>query len=238
MAQTTLKNLPDHSVCRSLTGLTVEAVAKSGVRGQGRQFQKADSIWRADDKADSIFFLRRGKAAILACDADGRETILRLIEAGEPFGELCFCAAQNGTRQTTARALMAGEAVEIKFIDFLDYLRESGEELLSFVFTFCTRLSHCERQIEILSFRGAEERIGWLLIRLAEEGGKSDGVIELDTSHREIAQMTAMTRSHVTVMLGEFRRRRLIEYGRRQPLRVNLDALREFLIDGKLKRKK
>ncbi len=215
--------------------MTINQIGKSDVQGRIRQYQKAENIWLADNKADSIFFLRQGKVVILVCDADGRETILRTVEAGEPFGELCFCAEQDSKRQTQARALTSSGVLEIKFTDFIEYLREHREELLSFVFTFCTRLSNAERRMEILAFRSAEDRIGWLLVQLAESGEKSFGTVELQTSHSELAQMAAMSRSHVTVTLGKFRRLKLIDYGRGQPLKVNPGALKKFLVDGKLR---
>lgn len=221
-----------------MTGLTIDQIGKSDVQGRIQRLQKTKDVWQADDIADSIFFLRQGKVVILACDADGRETILRTVETGEPFGELCFCAEQDSVRQTQARTLTSSEMLEIKFADFIEYLRERREELLSFIFTFCTRLSNAERRIEILAFRGAEDRIGWLLVQLAKETGKSVGTVELNTSHNELAQMAAMSRSHVTTTLGEFRKRGLIDYGRSKPLEINLDALENFLDDEKLSRKK
>lgn len=236
MAKKIFTNLSNHAVCRTLTGLTINQIGKSDVQGRIRQYQKAENIWQADDKADGIFFLRQGKVAILACDADGRETVLRTVEEGEPFGELCFCAEKDSNRLNQARALTSSEALEIKFTGFIEYLREHREELLSFVFTFCTRLSNAEKRIEILAFRSAEDRIGWLLVQLAESSGETGGTVELQTSHKELAQMAAMSRSHVTVTLGNFRRRNLIDYGRNLPFKVNLSALKEFLIDGKLER--
>ncbi len=57
--------------------------------------------------------------ATKALDAHGREVLIRVIETGEPFGELCMCAEQGGLRGTTATAVIDCDIVEITAADFL-----------------------------------------------------------------------------------------------------------------------
>lgn len=168
-----------------------------------------------------------------ASDAEGREVIIRLVEPGEPFGELCFCSEKEGIRRTTARAVNDCEAVEIKHRDFTDYLQSDTNALNSFVFTFCRRLSDAERRIEILAHRGAEDRLGRLLLHLAAIRGQSDDresdKTMLRVNHDELAQMAAMSRSHVTVTMGKFRQRGVVRYKRGQPVIVDVQALAKYL---------
>ncbi|MBA3569807.1 MAG: helix-turn-helix domain-containing protein [Pyrinomonadaceae bacterium] len=53
--------------------------------------------------------------------------------------------------------------------------------------------------------------------------------IQLSVSHDELAKMAAMSRPHVTVTMGAFRRRGLVRYGRNCPLGVNVEALTKHL---------
>lgn len=158
---------------------------------------------------------------------------MRLIEAGEPFGELCFCARSGGLRPTFARAVVDSEAVEIKLTDFFSYLQKKREALTAFVFTFCMRLSEAEQRLEVLANRGAEERLGRLLLQLTASPDKPSGAegdeVTLHVSHDELAQMSAMSRSHVTVTMGKFRERGLIRYERDLPLAVNVGSLTAYL---------
>lgn len=225
--------LPDHRDCRTLTGLTLEHMPRDGSLGRVRRFRKGATVWWADDRADSIFFLRRGQVAVMKDDADGHEVIVRLIEASEPFGELCYCAAQESVRQTLARAIVESDAVEIKLGDFMGYLQENRDALTALIFTFCVRLADAEHRIEVLAHRGAEERLGRLLLQLAGSRGKASaegkGEVALPVSHEELAQMAAMSRPHVTITMGGFRRRGLVRYGRGRPLVVDVPALKSFL---------
>jgi CRP-like cAMP-binding protein len=50
---------------------------------------------------------------ISAPNADGGEVFVRAVEAGQPFGEHCFCGGPTKVRRTTARAVVECEAVEL-----------------------------------------------------------------------------------------------------------------------------
>ena len=115
MPKKTFPALVNHHDCETLTTLTVENAPRDGSLGRNRRYRKGANVWRPDDRSDSIFFLRQGEIAIVAGDSEGRELVLGLIRAGEPFGELCFCAPQKRLyRETYARAVVESEAGEVK----------------------------------------------------------------------------------------------------------------------------
>jgi len=222
----------DHRDCQTLTELTLDQLSRDGSFGRVRSYRKGAKVWRPDDRSNSIFFLRRGQVAVMVGDAEGHEVIVRVIEKGEPFGELCFCSDRESLRQTFARAVVESEAVEIKLADFMNYLQENRDALNSLVFTFCLRLANAEHRLEVLAHRSSEERLGMLLLQLATSqaaAGKSNGEVALPVSHGELAQMAAMSRPHVTVTMGKFRRRGLVRYGHGRPLVVDLPSLKSFL---------
>ncbi|MCA1622742.1 MAG: Crp/Fnr family transcriptional regulator [Acidobacteria bacterium] len=234
MPQENIPPLPDHRDCEVLTGLTVDSVPRDNSLGRVRGVRKGGSVWKPDDRSDGIFFLQSGQIAIVASDRDGRELVLGVVEAGEPFGELCFCAPKKHfLRGTYARATVKSEVLEIKLEAFLSFLQTSRDLLQAFTFTFCCRLSDCQRRVEFLAYRGAEERLGRVLLHIASTRGKpSDalaGQIVLPVSHDELAQMAAMSRPHVTVTMGKLRRRGLVNYERNKPLTVDPEALSIYL---------
>ncbi len=234
MPKESVPPLPDHSGCEVLTGLTVDSVPRDGSLGPARSYRKGGDVWKPDDRSDGIFFLVSGQIAIITSDRDGRELVLGVIEAGEPFGELCFCAPKKHfLRGTYARAVIKSEVLEIKLDAFLSYLQTSRDLLQAFTFTFCCRLSDCQRRVEFLAYRGAEERLGRVLLHIAATRGKPSDAIEgqtvLPVSHDELAQMAAMSRPHVTVTMGKLRRRGLVNYERNKPLTVDTEALSVYL---------
>lgn len=225
---------PDHRACETLTGLTLNQLPRDGSLGRVRQYDPGTYVWQAGDPTDRIYFLQRGHVAIMVSDPQGREITLQSILPGEPFGELCYCLPRNGQRQTDSRAVLASDVIEVFLNDFVTYLQQHQEALMALMFTFCLRLSDAERRAEILTYRGAEERLGRLLLQLSKTRGLANSQVEgqviLHTSHDELAQLAAMSRSHVTVTMGRFRSQGLVQYDRHQPLVVNAAALNAHLI--------
>lgn len=224
---------PHHLDCEALTGITLDHLPVDGSLGRPRRFPKGADLWQSDDLADRMYFLRRGRVVIMTGTPEERPVVLRTIEAGQSFGELCVCSSRSRTRGTTAHALVACEVAEIKLSAFLAYLRQSREALEALVCTLCLRLTDTEHRVEVLAHRGAEQRLGRLMIRLGTRprGGRgaSRDTVTLSLSHNELAKMAGMTRSHVTVTLGRLRRRGLVRYRREGPLHVDVPALTAYL---------
>ncbi|MDQ3754537.1 MAG: Crp/Fnr family transcriptional regulator [Acidobacteriota bacterium] len=219
-----------------MTGLALEHLPEDDSLGRSGRYRKGADIWRPDDRADCIYFLRRGQVAVMSCDSDGNEVIMQVIERGEPFGELCFCSQEKGLRHTTGRTVIESDILEIKHRDFVGYLQQHTDALMNFTFTLCERLSEMKLRVGVLAHRGAEERLGRLLLQLAAPPGpqhmEGTNEVPLHIGHEELAKMAAMNRSHVSVTMGKLRRRGLVRYERNRPLMVNVPALTAYLTDG------
>ena len=110
---------PHHRDCEALTGITLDHLPRDGALGRVRRFAKRAYLWHADDAADRVYFLHKGRVAIMTAKPHERPVALRTIEPDQPFGELCVCSTRTGMRETTACALLACEVFEIKTSRFL-----------------------------------------------------------------------------------------------------------------------
>jgi len=225
---------PHHLDCEELTGITVDHLPRDESLGRARRFAKGAYLWRPDDVADRIYFLRKGRVAVMSATPHERPVALRTIEPDHPVGELCLCSVRPGTRGTTAVALVESEALEIKLSSFVSYLRQNRGALEALMFTLCLRLTEAEHRIEVMAHRGAEQRLGRLLLRLATSRGRKSRIgrketVTVSVSHSELAQLTGMTRPHVTVTMGRLRRRALVQYDREGPVRVDVASLTDYL---------
>jgi len=224
-----------HQDCQTLTELTVEHLPRDGSLGRVFNYHKGAYVWQPDDIQDQIYFLQQGEIAIFISDPNGREVVLQTIDIGKPFGELCFCGKYK-LRGSIARAVAPSEAIAVSLNDFMDFMQVNREVLAALVWTYCVRLADAQRRVEILANRGAEERLGHLLLHLAltqnqkygEPAGEI-GLVALFISHNELAQMAAMSRPHVTVTMNKLRARGFVDYGRNRSLTVNVPALRKHL---------
>jgi CRP-like cAMP-binding protein len=225
---------PHHRDCEALTGITLDHLPRDGSLGRVRRFKKGAFLWQPDDAADRIYFLRRGRVSVMTAKPHERPVALRTIEPNQPFGEVCLCSVRAGIRGTTACALVDSETVEIKLANFLGYLRQNRAALEAVMFTLCLRLTDAEHRIEVMAHRGAEQRLGRLLLRLGTSRGRQGHVGLRDTvtvtvSHNELAQIAGMSRPHVTVTMGRLRRRKLVQYEREGLVRVDVASLTEYL---------
>jgi CRP/FNR family transcriptional regulator, cyclic AMP receptor protein len=222
---------PHHRDCEALTGITLDHLPRDGSLGRAKRFAKGAYLWHPDDAADRIYFLRKGRVVVMTAKPDERPVVLRTIDPEQPFGELCLCSVRTGIRGTTARAVVDSEAFEIKLTNFLGYLHQNRAALDALMFTLCLRLTDAEHRIEVMAHRGAEQRLGRLLLRLATSRGRKGrrNTISVSVSHNEMAQLAGMSRPHVTVTMGRLRRRALVEYEREGLVRVDVASLTDYL---------
>ncbi len=226
----------EHGACRALTELTIDHLPEDATLGEPRSYRRHENVWLPDDRSDRIYLLRSGRIAVVATDAEGHEVLLRLIRAGEPFGELCFCGGPTKLRRTTATALGRSEVVEIELADFMSYVQSDRDLLTAVVFTFCIRLADAEQRIEILGARRADQRLGRLLLNLALAQGRGatkpqETLVVLPISHQDLARLAAMSRQHVTLVMGRLRSLGLVHYERGRPLVIDTAAVASFLGD-------
>ena len=225
---------PHHRDCEELTGITLDHLPRDGSLGRVRRFAKGAYLWQPDDVADRIYFLRKGRVVVMTAKPHERPVALRTIEPNQPFGELCLSNVRTGTRGTTACALITSEVFEIRLNSFLGYLHQNRAALEALMFTLCLRLTDAEHRIEVMAHRGAEQRLGRLLLRLATSRGRKGRVglsdtITVSVSHNELAQLAGMSRPHVTVTMGRLRRRKLVQYQREGLVRVDVVLLTDYL---------
>jgi CRP-like cAMP-binding protein len=223
-----------HRNGEALTGITLDHLPRDGSLGRVRRFAKGAYVWQPDDVADRIYFLRKGRVVLMTAMPHERPVALHTIEPNQPFGELCLCSVRTDIRGTTARALVESEAFEIKLSTFLPYLRQNGAALDALMFTVCLRLRDAHHRIEVMAHRGAEQRLGSLLLRLATSRGRKGRVgrrdaVTVSVSQNELSQLAGMSRPHVTVTMGRLRRRGLVQYEREGTVRVDVAALTDHL---------
>ena len=225
---------PRHRDFEAASGITLDHLPRDGSLGRVRRFAKGAYVWQADDVADRIFFLRKGRVVLSTAMPHERPIVLRTIAPEQPFGELCVCAAPSDRRGTTAHALVDSEALEIKLSTFLPYLHQNRAALDALMVTVCLRLKDAYHRIEVIAHRGAEQRLGSLLLRLATSRerlgrvGRRDRVT-VSVSHNELAQLGGMSRPHVTVTMGRLRARGLVDTEREGVIRVDVASLTDYL---------
>lgn len=200
--------------------------------GPGRRivnWKRGDVIFAQGDSADAVFFLHKGRIKISVISAAGKEATIRLVTAGDFFGEKSMEPAPTH-RVTRAAAMSDCTALRISRSEFIRVMREEQD----FSYKFSSFLLACSMrtQADLVDqlFNRAEKRLARLLLLLAENSrpGEEDTLIP-QISQEALAGMIGSTRPRVNAFMNRFRKLGFVEYDSR--IRVHKSLLNVFLRD-------
>jgi CRP/FNR family transcriptional regulator, cyclic AMP receptor protein len=191
--------------------------------------EKGATFFSQGDPADCVFYLKKGRAKISVVSASGKEATIRLVLAGDFFGEKAM-APEPGRRVTAAIALTECVAIRIARPEFLRLMQENHD----FSYQFSSFLLSCtmKAQADLVDqlFNRAEKRLARLLLLLAEYGktGEDESMIP-QISQEALASMIGSTRPRVNAFMNRFRKLGFIEYDNN--IKVHKSLLNVFLRD-------
>ena len=193
------------------------------------RLEKGKAFFVQGDPANCVLYLKMGRAKISVVSSSGKEATIRLVAAGDFFGERAM-APEPGVRVTNAIALTACTAIRIPRPEFLRLMRENHE----FSYQFSSFLLSCtmRTQADLVDqlFNRAEKRLARLLLLLAEYGEKErDEAVIPQISQEALASMIRSTRPRVNAFMNRFRKLGFIEYN--SNIRVHKTLLNVFLRD-------
>jgi CRP-like cAMP-binding protein len=220
-----------HHECDVLTSAAAEHIEPNREMGRLKTYVKNACLWLADDVPERVYLLRSGRIEIASIDSQGIQELIRIVEPGELFGELCFCAHRREPLGTVARALTKSTVAEGSYDDFRRSLSSGARSATRLLETFCRRVADMERRTRVLACRDARKRLAMALIDLCELRGFKEEASDcavITVSHAELAERVAMTRSHTTVLMTRFRKQHLVSYRRNSALTVYVRRLREL----------
>jgi len=212
------------------TAFDIDAyLASSGPGRRIVQWTRGEVIFAQGDAADSVYFLHRGRIKISVISAAGREATIRLVTAGDFFGEKAMESAP-AQRVTRATAISDCTALRISRAEFIRVMRE--EHTFSYKFSSFLLACSMRTQADLVDqlFNRAEKRLARLLLLLAENSrpGDDDTLIP-QISQEALASMIGSTRPRVNAFMNRFRKLGFVEYDSR--IRVHKSLLNVFLRD-------
>ena len=193
------------------------------------QRERDETFFIQGDAADSVFYLYAGRVKISIVSPAGREATIRLVSAGDFFGERGM-AEPPVRRVTTATAITPCTALSIGRPEFLRAMRE--EQSFSYLFSQFLLENSLRTQADLVDqlFNRAEKRLARLLLTLAEHSHpRQESPLLAPISQEALAGMIGSTRPRVNTFMTRFRKLGFIEYNGR--IRVHKSLLNVFLRD-------
>lgn len=115
-------------------------------------FLKDEIIIVAGTKGDRMYFIARGKVAIMTDD----DVVLNTLETGSYFGEICLLSSDE-RRSATAKALTPCDLCTLKKRDFLELMEEYPQVENMFQTVAIARLSTIRKNRSSIAFTSQQE---------------------------------------------------------------------------------
>src|SRR6201987_4321775 len=200
--------------------------------GLGRRIiqVKANQVFFSQgSRADSVFYLQKGRAKLSVVSKNGEEATITLLSAGDFVGEESIAGAV-GLRLATATAITACTALKIEREEMIRVMHEEHAFSDLFLKFLLARSMRTQADLVDQLFNSSEKRLARILLLMAEFGkpGEPETLIPQITQET-LAEMIGTTRSRVSFFMNRFRKLGFIEYNGR--VRVHKSLLNVILHD-------
>jgi CRP/FNR family cyclic AMP-dependent transcriptional regulator len=209
-----------------------DAAAFLSNAGLGRkiiELKPKETFFCQGDKADSVFYLQKGRAKLTVVSQAGKEATITLLTSSEFVGEESL-AAIMGLRLATATAISACTALRIGRDEMIRVMHDEPAFADIFVKFLLARSMRTQADLVDQLFNSSEKRLARILLLMAEFGkpGEPEPFIPPITQET-LAEMIGTTRSRVSYFMNRFRKLGFIDYSGR--IRVNRSLLNVLLLD-------
>ena len=160
--------------------------------------QRNDLIFSEDDDAGELYVVRSGRIAIAKRSADGRESVVALMEEGDLIGEMSFFDGKG--RSADARALEPSELLAVPFSVLRAAFEERPHMLWGVVELLVDRLRSTDSALADSMFLDVTGRTAK---RLLEMAGDAD-TFTLPVTQEELASMVGASRERVNKAIASF----------------------------------
>lgn len=199
-----------------------------------RSFHRDEVIFHAEEPGSALFIVKRGRVKVSVADRRGREVILRIIEAGDFFGEMSLLDGES--RSATVTAIEPCLALIVFRGDFLEFIPKHPDVVMKILTTLSRRLRKATEKIGRLVFADAYEKVASILMDMINERKiplKVGADIPLSLTRQELANMAGISRETFTRVMADFQKAGLLRVERRRiailnPTKLQREATRSI----------
>jgi CRP-like cAMP-binding protein len=182
--------------------------------GTGRELvavPKKQKIFGQGDKADSVFYIQKGRVRLSVVSKDGKEATIGIVSEGEFIGEGAL--AGQLLRMCSADAMSKCELLRVEKKAMIEALHREHSFSDLFVTYLLARNIRFQEDLVDQLFNSSEKRLARVLLLLAHFG--KEGVPQTvvpKISQEILAEMIGTTRSRVSFFMNRFRKLGFVHY--------------------------
>ncbi|MDR2925273.1 MAG: cyclic nucleotide-binding domain-containing protein [Azoarcus sp.] len=190
------------------SGLSDEVLSSIAQVAMMRHFPRGQSVVRAGERTDYVYFVLTGSLKVVVSDEDGREVILSILGQGQIFGEMGMFGDQP--RSASVVPVVASDLVTVTKQAFRQLMQEHFEVAWRIMCNLAERLRDADRKIESLALMDVYGRVARLLLEMAEEIN-GETIVAQKISKQDIARMIGASREMVSRVMKDLGQQGLIE---------------------------
>ena len=166
---------------------------------QRRRFEADTVLFREGDEGEALYILSQGMVKLSKVDLEGHEKTLAILKTPEFFGEMALLS--DARRSATAVTINQTEVLMMFENDFRKLLTGYPAISLNVTTTLTNRLGGMNDEAQVLSYKDAQGRVAYVLLRLHHNGlveFTGDGRTLVRLTHQDLASLAGTSRETVT----------------------------------------
>ena len=176
-----------------------------------RTYEKDQMIYWQEEQADCFYCIKKGRVKVFLSSENGMEKTITIVEQGI-LGE--------------AKALVKTELIAINRNGLIKSFSQDPDLAVHLLELMAHRVRLLSEQVDNMTFLQADQRVAQALLRHAVPG--EDGILQVNLTHEEIANLAGTTRVTVSKLLTRFAKNGWIGTRYRAVALKNPAALRSF----------
>jgi len=210
-------------------GLAPQVLADVGRQSRHVTFERRATLHQQGERGTYVYVIGGGRVRLLRVGRDERELTLSYRGPGSLVGEDILL---DGRFHSEARAAERVQALLVPLRVLKSMLESHAELSFALLSSVLSNTVRGERRMEALLTRPVESRVADFLSDAVELHGIPDSrgfLIGVKYTHLEIASYVGSTRETVTLVLGDLKRRGIIEVDHRRVVVRQIDKLRALV---------
>jgi CRP-like cAMP-binding protein len=182
---------------------------------RAKEYAKDETIFRQGDESREVYFVRKGKVRIYKISPSGNETSIVIFSTNDVIGELA--AVDHEPRSATAKAVTAVSLLNMAQDRFLHHLETMPRFAMAFIRLLSGKLRWTAAYAESIAQFDAAGRLLHIILQANAQYGRAltpdkEYVVDLSLNQTDLASMIGARREWVNRILGDWRRRGLLEF--------------------------
>jgi CRP/FNR family transcriptional regulator, cyclic AMP receptor protein len=194
------------------SGLAEETLEELNYIKHTSSYPEGAVVLMEGQAARGVYIVCQGRVKLMTTNADGKTLIVKIAQPGEVLG--LQSVVTGDPYELTVETLQPSQLAFIARDQFLKFLRKHADACLRATQHLS---SDCHSAYEVIRSIGLCHSVAGKLARLlkqwSSETRTSNGVVRMKMAltHEELAQLIGSSRETVTRILGDFRRRGVVE---------------------------